>query len=391
MRAKTADVAIVGAGVAGCALAIALKRNLPGLDICLLDRGQQTAINTGEDENVYADSIRPKIGETLPPQVIIPLQQLGLWEQFLAAAFLSCAGTLSLWGAALPEANEYIYSPYGNGWHLNRQQFDALMLNAAIQYQVRLISKAQFLDISQKHNGWQIAWRTTKQAGDEQQTITARFVVDASGRSARVAQRLGVNKQKLDRLIGIYRFYFKDQRSLAEPVATDSSTLIESAAQGWWYSARLPQHQQVVALMTDADIARTESYRTSTEFEQALAATKQISGHLDGLTADGEPIVSAAHTQRLDRMAGYGWLAVGDAAFTFDPLSSLGIFKALRMSLYAAYAIKDFFNAKDRQLIKYQAVADAEFNGYLAKRRDYYTAETRYSSELFWLRRLGSS
>jgi hypothetical protein len=39
--------------------------------------------------------------------------------------------------------------------------------------------------------------------------------------------------------------------------------------------------------------------------------------------------VRTARTQRLDQPTGEGWLAVGDAAMSFDPLSSEGISKGL--------------------------------------------------------------
>jgi flavin-dependent dehydrogenase len=40
-------------------------------------------------------------------------------------------------------------------------------------------------------------------------------------------------------------------------------------------------------------------------------------------------------------VAGDSWLAVGDAASTFDPLSSQGIVKVLRSGVCASYAIAD--------------------------------------------------
>lgn len=384
------DVLIVGAGVAGCATAIALKNIMPNLDICILDREQLNSLKIESHEQCYAKLIRPKIGETLPPSVMIPLQQLGLWEEFLAASFIKCSGTSSSWGASTLYTNEHIFSAYGNGWHLDRQQFDNLLLTAARKQKIRMIKSAQFLKISKQQHGWSLVFQTKEQSNLQQQYIEAKFVIDASGRSARVAQQIGVKKQIHDHLLGIYRFYNQNKEKLSHATVVDSSTLIESAEQGWWYSASLPKQKHVVALMTDVDIAQVKAYRQSTHFDQALAETQQIVGRLEGLTADNKPIVCAAQTQCLEQLAGKGWLAVGDAAFTFDPLSSLGIFKALRMSLYASYAVKDFFHAKDSELVKYQKVAKAEFNNYLKKRKEYYAEETRYSKQPFWARRLAA-
>ena len=46
--------------------------------------------------------------------------------------------------------------------------------------------------------------------------------------------------------------------------------------------------------------------------------------------------VRTARTQRLDAPAGDSWLAVGDAAMSFDPLSSEGISKGLEWGTKAA-------------------------------------------------------
>ncbi len=388
MSVKTFDVIIVGGGVAGCAAGIALKRLMPELTVCMLERDSPA----NADDDTYTSTIRPRIGETLPPQVSIPMQQLGIWAPFRRAGWLKSAGTQAAWGAAQPHVNEYIYSPYGNGWHLDRRQFDALLLMLARQQGVLLYEHSQLLEIGRQSQHWRLQLRTTAAARGmpELNTMTARFVVDASGRGARVAQRLGIHKQVFDSLVGSYRFYAAADSHQAGNHLSDSSTMIESVADGWWYCAGLPDNTRVSALMTDADLARANQYAHSAAFDQALAATHLISARLAGLSASTAPIITAAHTQCLEQLAGNGWLATGDAAFTYDPLSSLGIFKALRMALLASYAVKDYFNGKDRELAKYNHLGKAEFTHYLDKRREYYHQETRYTQNPFWQRRLAA-
>ncbi len=92
--AKKWDITIIGGGVAGCATAIAIKNIAPDLTVQIIDRSDLT---TG---SFYEHSIRPRIGETFPPQIMIPLQRLGLWAQFRAAGFI-CA---LLQGESEPDA-----------------------------------------------------------------------------------------------------------------------------------------------------------------------------------------------------------------------------------------------------------------------------------------------
>ena len=58
--------------------------------------------------------------------------------------------------------------------------------------------------------------------------------------------------------------------------------------------------------------------------------------------ARAEPLrILPAETSRLDRIAGEGWLALGDAAAAYDPLSSNGIGSAMGSGFYAGHAIAD--------------------------------------------------
>ena len=88
-------------------------------------------------------------------------------------------------------------------------------------------------------------------------------------------------------------------------------------------------------------------------------------------------------------MTGEAWLAVGDAATTFDPLSSLGILKGLRSGILASYAIGDYFNGSPSSLEKYEAILAREFEEYLTTRSDYYRREQRWENLPFWRRRYG--
>jgi flavin-dependent dehydrogenase len=86
-------------------------------------------------------------------------------------------------------------------------------------------------------------------------------------------------------------------------------------------------------------------------------------------------------------MAGDAWLAVGDGATTFDPLSSMGIFKGLRSGIMAAYAIADYFKGSSKSLEKYEAILAREFEEYLSTKTDYYSRERRWQGSAFWQRR----
>ena len=96
----------------------------------------------------------------------------------------------------------------------------------------------------------------------------------------------------------------------------------------------------------------------------------------------------SAASRRLDPVATETWLAVGDAASRFDPLSSQGIFKALRSGIFASYAIGDWLTRSDNTgLRRYHRYITKEFESYRFTRTQYYSHEQRWPTSPFWLRR----
>lgn len=356
------DVVIAGCGVAGSAAAIALAQRSPDLSVLLLER---------EPDKMQQ---RHRIGETLPPHALVLFQQLGLLESFQAQGNMAAHGTRAIWGNETPHEYPFLFSYYGHGWHLDRAAFDDWLINQARERGVAVISGSR-LDGQPRYDG---DWTMTI-AGH---SIKAKTMIDASGRSAALGRSQGGQLIDLDRLIGIYRFY-----RLTEDAGLDSYTLVESCALGWWYSTCLPNRQLVVTLMTDHDIAREQGVLTEPGWLPALKQTQQSYRRLN----HAEPLTGIktkpAHSQYLKPVCGTAWYAVGDAAAAFDPLSSLGIFKALRHGLIVSYAIDDFIQGKPGSEQKYQQLMETEYRYYLKTRHDYYQAESRFDHAPFWQRR----
>jgi flavin-dependent dehydrogenase len=124
------------------------------------------------------------------------------------------------------------------------------------------------------------------------------------------------------------------------------------------------------------------------EWRRNLAATSTI-----GMTAPAgalrDPfIVRAASSRRIEPAAGEGWLAVGDCASRFDPLSSQGIVKALRGGIFASYAIGDLLTRSDGSGVsRYRRHVLDEFRSYERTRSAYYREEQRWAGSEFWRRR----
>lgn len=360
------DVIILGGGPAGTATALALRKQDPALSVAIVE------------SSAYD---RTRVGETLPPGIRPLLEQLDLWPAFLRRSYLPAFGTCAVWGSQDLHENEFIYSPHGQGWHLDRRDFDALLAEAARNRGAALYTQAKVIAYEkQEDDRWHLTVRTQDQGCLD---LNAAFVVDATGRLALFARGQGASKILFDQLVGLFVFFE------ADPSQQDASTLVEAAEAGWWYSALLPDAQMVVACMSDADLVRKQRLNTYRRWRGWLDQTRHTRERLSNATPRSEPRVYAAHSHRLDSITGDGWLAVGDAASTFDPLSSQGIFKALRSGILAAYAVCDTLKGDARALTKYRMLLQQEFKAYLKTWQDHYRQEQRWPDSAFWQRRSG--
>ena len=172
---------------------------------------------------------------------------------------------------------------------------------------------------------------------------------------------------------------------------SDTRTLVEASELGWWYSAGLPNGRLIVAFMTDADLLPTGFPRVRAHWHRQLELVPHTRARVDCLSSDTPLNVVTARTAKLDHVAGKGWLAVGDAALTFDPLSSHGITTALHYGLGAAVAIERWSEGRRDALTLYEREAQSDFDQYLRARAVQYGRERRWAASAFWRRRHSTS
>lgn len=356
------DVAIAGGGPGGCAAALALRAHAPGLSVALVEA------------SAYGGE---RVGETLAPPAAEVLEHLGVWDAFCAQNHHPAYGTAAAWGSPVPHENEFLFRVRQVGWHLDRGAFDGMLADQAEARGVRVLRRTRVADAERQASGW----RLTLSSGEE---LRARFLVDATGAGSALARRRGGARLRVrDRLAGFVRFFRQP------PGAGAPHTLVEAFADGWWYTAPLPDGRRVVACMTDTDIARGLRLDDDAAWHALLRQTgPRVSETMADAVPDGAPVVRAARCGRLSAAAGEDWIAVGDAASTFDPLSSQGMLKAMRSGIFAAYAAGDLLSrGDDGGMHRYRAFVEREFNGFLRSRARYYADERRWPGREFWRRR----
>jgi flavin-dependent dehydrogenase len=105
-----------------------------------------------------------------------------------------------------------------------------------------------------------------------------------------------------------------------------------------------------------------------TEWEERLRSTRHIAPLLRDYRRCGPLFVRPAQSSMLERSAGSGWIAIGDAAASYDPIASRGLVAALQSGIAGAALVA----ASSERLAAYHADLEQRFMRYLEGRNQLY-------------------
>lgn len=362
-RPACVDVVVVGGGPAGAAAAAAVRAE--GLEVELLCAPQ---------------GLRPAPGETLPPGTDRLLEDIFGAPMLNHQQHRASFGNRSVWGAPDVEVTEFVHNPFGHGWHVDRPTLDESLHDRLRALGVRVRSGARVAGQAWSTDHWRIG------LDDHASTaIQARAIVDATGRRARIARSQGARRRRLDRLVAAYWMLI-----VPDAQDRDCTTLLEAVHDGWWYTTPVPGHRRVVAFLTDSDLMPPPAARTGRKWHERLAQAPHIRDRVasSGCRLHSRPPILDAAVAHLDHPAGCGWVAAGDAAVSFDPLSSQGMLTSFAMGQGAGHAVAAMLTHGEQQpLIRWGAEYARLLEAHLRLQAAYYALECRWPTAPFWARR----
>lgn len=320
-----------------------------------------------------------RFGESLPPDILLALDRLGLSDAFRADGHCHCPGSVSLWGREKPGYNDFILNPLGPAWHIDRPRFEKMLRARARETGASIWTTTRAIAVHDADDGFVVTLQH-RSAGTRR--VRAAWVLDATGCAAWFARRQGAARSTHDRMVAIVRL-----ASIGSGTFT-SQTLVEAAAEGWWYGGQLPDARIVTILVTDQRGARASMPAGYARWRELLASTKLLAPHLDACRLDEErfrtyPITSSM----LDRVEAEHWLAIGDAASGLDPIAAQGIFKALADAADATDTIAAAAGRSAPPPWSYTERVAARFEDYLTNRAHLYRLEQRWVDTPFWRQR----
>jgi flavin-dependent dehydrogenase len=246
----------------------------------------------------------PKRFELLAPAAYNVIAALGLVSLFEDPTISRpCLGIRRQWNSAEPEYDDFFYHSRRTGFVVDRERFDARLHSAAAAVGVEFLN-AHFSGVDPETRGIRLTC-------DGRRPETFAFTgttIDATGRAAAVARRKGARFAVYDKLNAELLEESSGNNGADDAVWLDVRKLDESS---WSYKVRGVAGQ----------VQTWRVYR---------AGTRSTPGALWRVDASA---------RMLSKMAGERWIAVGDAASAFDPITSQGLYNALSSALLASGAL----------------------------------------------------
>ncbi len=326
------DVIVIGGGPGGSVCAAKLAEH--GRRVLVLEREEFPRFH---------------LGESLLPQSMPVLESLGVMPK-LREKFIVKYGARFHFDAAV-RSERYVFanafdSRWDHAFQVPRDEFDELLLRNAERRgaEVRHGWTAKRI----RFDGERATGVDVVDPAGASHHITARMVVDATGRDALLAGDRR-NKTRIDRLdkSAFYTHYRKTKRHEGDEEGDIDIVLFPA---GWFWFIPFKDGRTSVGVV--ASSVWVKENRASTEdatgfLARAIEQTPAAAALLEGAEVLWPARAAADYSYRVTETYGDSWLMIGDAGGFVDPLFSSGVHIAMRAGAGAAERIHEGLSQND--------------------------------------------
>ena len=292
---------------------------------------------------------RHHIGESLMPQTYDIFARLGVLDK-LKASDCPRKASVQFVSANGKESHPFYFTerdPHERSttWQVRRDEFDQMMLDNARKHGVEVregVRAKSVLFDGARAVGVAAATDTTNV------DITAKIVIDATGQSSIIAKQLDLWRPDPDLRNGsIYGYYQGARRGHGRDAG---ATIIVHTPdrKGWFWFVPLREGLTSIGLVAPpAYLFAGRGDDPLATFEEEIGNCPWMASRLEGAERVDRVYVTSDFSYRARRMAGDGWVLVGDAFCFLDPIYSSGVMLALKSGEMAADAIHDALLSND--------------------------------------------
>jgi halogenation protein CepH len=325
------DVVVVGGGPGGSTLSTLVAKE--GHRVLLLDKEAFP---------------RYQIGESLLPATVHGIcRLLGVEDKIASAGFPVKRGGTFRWGAN-PEPWQFSFAvspriagPTAHAYQVERMRFDKILLDNARDHGVDVRERHAVTGVIE--DGDQVVGVRYRDADGRDAEVRARFVIDASGNTSRIARHVGGARSYSEFFRNLAVFgYFEGGGRMPKP--NDGNILSVAFEHGWFWYIPLSDTLTSVGAVVDPEMTA----RVQADPEQALAGLIQDCPLIRDNLANATRVTEGTYGQvRVRKDWSYcsttfwrpGMALIGDAACFVDPVFSSGVHLATYSALLAARSV----------------------------------------------------
>jgi len=326
------DVVVIGGGPAGSTVSTLLAQQ--GLGVELFERENFPRFHIGE-------SLIPETYWVLKRLNMLPKMQQSHFVKKYSVQFINASGKLSapfyFWDNKPHECSQT--------WQVVRSEFDAMMLQNAREHGVAVHEGVRVMDVL--FEGDRAVGVTIREADGTLRDVRASVVVDASGQAGLIQNRLRL--RIWDPILNKGAIWTYYEGAYRDTGRDEGATMVIQTPdkKGWfWY---IPQHDDIVSVGIVAPFDYLFKNRVS--FEQTYTEEVDRCPAVLQRVSSGRRVTGFFATKdysyRATRVAGNGWVMIGDAWGFLDPLYSSGVLLALKSGEMAADAIVEGLAKQD--------------------------------------------
>jgi flavin-dependent dehydrogenase len=336
----TCDVVVIGGGPAGSATAALLAEQ--GHQVLVLEREKLPRFH---------------IGESLIPETYWSLKRLGLLDELKKSAYPRKYSVQFVTESGKESTPFYFdeHNPHecSMTWQVVRSELDKILLDNAQRKGAIVKTDAQVIDMIWEGEGDDrraagVIVKCDTGAYTSTHEIRAKVVVDATGQTAFIANRLGLKRSDPRLKKATVWNYFKGAHR--DPGKDEGATLIIQSKEkkSWFWYIPLPDDIVSVGVTGDLSYIFSKGRGTAEEiFWQEAERAPGVKWRIEKGEAISEYRTTKDFSYQTTQAAGNGWVLVGDAFGFIDPVYSSGVFLALKSGEFAADAIHEALSLND--------------------------------------------
>jgi len=317
-----ADVIIIGGGPAGSVLGTYL--GLAGVDHLIIDKAHHPRAHVGESLSYATTRILEEID-------FLPVMER---ERFIVKGGVSW----TLWDEQQQIDMEFReLEGLGHSYQVDRAKFDDLLLRHAREYGARVFSGGHVERINFNRHGF--ATGITARLGESRFRLRSRLVVDASGRQGILGHQLRLLKSDPDLAQFAIHSWFKNVERGKSSTAHFTHIHLLAMPRSWAWQIPINDGVTSVGVVTDREHFVKSGEETDQVFAESISTNSLLAQRMKNSDRLREYRMDGNYSYRMERFVGDGWLMVGDAAFSTDPIFSSGVSNAMFSARFAAQAI----------------------------------------------------